>query len=338
VRLLAPWPADAAIFRVVSRSRPLVHLSVIGTVVPGANEGFIYECLESLFATTGDAPFDLRVTVVDNSPGSGFGRRVAARFPGVELMENAERRGFATNHNAALRGSDAEYYAIANDDIVFQAGALARAVSYLEDAGNARVAVVGFRLRNPDGTLQPSTYRFPSIHRALVDLVGLRPLIPFAPWSSAIMRLVGRGGGGSRFWAHDRTVDVQTFRGALMLVRGSAARAIGPMDEVSLIGGEETEWHKRFADAGWRTVFLHDAEIVHHGSQTLAVAPRLRAEYLKGLLNYFRKHRSPPLYWAFRMLAVTVLAFRALPALVARDPGRRAHTAALLRTALKWPE
>jgi hypothetical protein len=69
----------------------------------------------------------------------------------------------------------------------------------------------------------------------------------------------------------------------------------------------------------------------------MAVAPRLRAEYLKGLLNYFRKHRPRLVYWGFRLLAVTVLTIRAIPALLRRDEEGRRHTAALLRTALTWP-
>lgn len=91
------------------------------------------------------------------------------------------------------------------------------------------------------------------------------------------------------------------------------------MDEASLLGGEETEWHKRFWNAGWSVVFLHDAPVVHFGSQTIAVSPTLRVEAVKGLLNYFRKHRSRLAFTTLAGSLAAILAVRGLGyALVAR--------------------
>jgi GT2 family glycosyltransferase len=108
------------------------------------------------------------------------------------------------------------------------------------------------------------------------------------------------------------------------------------MDEVSLIGGEETEWHKRFRDRGWSIVFLHDAPVVHLGGQTLRTHPALRGEYLKGMFNYFRKHRSPLVYGLLRVAAVVVLLVRAVPGAWRRDVAGRALITDLLRTAWRW--
>ena len=300
------------------------------------NDHHVARCLETLFATTRDAPFGLRVTLTDNSPGTGIGRRLAARFPHMALIENAERRGYGANHNAALRADDADYVAVANDDLEFVAGGLDRAIAFLEEPGSARVGCVGLQLLNPDGSLQPSTYSFPTIPRVLLDVTELRRLLPFGRLAAVAARLAGRGNGRSRFWAHDRTVDVESFRAAIMIARRRAVDEIGWLDETTLIGAEDTEWHRRFHDAGWRVVFLHDAPITHHGSQTVSVNPEFRAEFLKGQLNYFRRHRSG---WPYRTLRAVLLPLTALRWAVTRAvPDRRARRVAddLLRVAWRW--
>ena len=62
--------------------------------------------------------------------------------------------------------------------------------------------------------------------------------------------------------------------------------------DISQVGAEETEWHRRFYEHGWKVVFFADASVIHYGSQTVAENNgALYPEYLKGVLNYFRLHR-----------------------------------------------
>jgi GT2 family glycosyltransferase len=172
--------------------------------------------------------------------------------------------------------------------------------------------MIAFQFLNPDGSLQHSTYSFPTVPRMLLALSGLREWVPFAKWTYTLARFIHRSEGRSRFWAHDRTVPVETFMGAAMLARALAVREVGLMDEVSMLGGEETEWHRRFWNSGWKIMFLADAPILHYGSQTLRVMPGLEVEYLKGTLNYFAKHRSRLLVATFCVLALPVVGIRAL--------------------------
>src|SRR5438552_9009065 len=183
-------PAEPAGLR-----RPAVHMSVIGTLVPGVKEEMIFRCIESLLETTAHSPFDVRVTAIDNSPAPGLGARLRMRFPMIAVIENKRRQGYAANHNMAMAGSDAEYQLLCNDDLIFLPRTLERAVSYLEDPQNARVAVIAFQFINPDGSLQPSTFAFPTLPRGLLGLSGLRASVPFSRWSFRLAGVVGRAGG-----------------------------------------------------------------------------------------------------------------------------------------------
>jgi GT2 family glycosyltransferase len=78
-----------------------------------------------------------------------------------------------------------------------------------------------------------------------------------------------------------------------------AVREIGPMVEVSQVGAEELEWHRRFHEAGWRVVFFPGSSVIHIGSQTVRAGMRsIYAEYLKGSLYYFRIHHGRASYYA----------------------------------------
>lgn len=310
--------------------------TVAVSIVVGANEAMIFGCLKSLFATTRDANLSVSVTVVDNNTRGTVAERIREAFPAVRVIRNTSRRGFAANHNAVLVDADADYFLILNDDVICLDGALEHAVAFLEDAEDGDVGVVGPMLLNPDRTLQPSTYSFPSVARALFDVAGLRDMVPTTRRLFRFARLVGKGSGRSRFWAHDRICDVETFAGAFMLVRRSVWESVGGMDEAALVGGEDTEWHYRIWQAGWRVVFLPGAKVIHFGSETVGRTAGVRMEYLKGYLNFFRRHRSRLTFVVFATMAASVFSLRWVVSSVLGNPARRAEDAAGLRTALQW--
>ena len=296
------------------------------SVVFGANEEHIAACLASLEDARASG-LDVRVTVFANDPTSVLADELGARFPWARIVRNAGVRGFAENHNDVLRASSADYVLVLNDDVILRPGAVRACIDFLERPENARVASLSPRLLDPDGSLQRSTYAFPTPLRAWLSVTGLRAWLPFGRLTDAAARMSGRGAGRSRFWAHDRTVDVDTFRGACMFVRSATVHEIGAMDEASRIGVEEVEWHRRALDRGWRVVFFADAEVVHFGSRTIRLDPSLRNEYLKGFLNFFRKHRSPLVHRGFAAAAAGGLALRAA-ALGVSGKGRDARVAA----------
>lgn len=312
------------------------QLRVDVSIVTGANEALIFQCLESFFRTTGREPFTQRVSVVCNTPGSPLGGRLRAQYADVRVVENQEVRGFAANHNLTLRSSNADFILVLNDDLVFLDGAVGAAIRFLEQPENRDVGILTPRLLNPDGTLQPCTSSFPTVPRVLLWISGIRDRIPTTKRLFWLARLLRRGHGRSRFWAHDRPCDVDTFWGAAMFVRGRALRDVGVMDEATIVGGEETEWHRRFWQHGWRVVFYPGAEVVHLGSQTVGQDPRLEIEFFKGCLNYFRRHRSRPVYYGLRLSAAAVFLLRSVVALLRGNRAQAGQARLGFQTAVAW--
>ena len=94
-------------------------------------------------------------------------------------------------------------------------------------------AVVGPRLRNPDGSLQRSVRGDPTLWRLATEYLFLRKL---APRSRPLNAFYGGG------FDHDAVREVESLQGAALLVRREATDAVGLFDEAFFMFSEETDW------------------------------------------------------------------------------------------------
>jgi GT2 family glycosyltransferase len=136
---------------------------------------------------------------------------------------------------------------------------------------------------NPDGSLQPSLRRMPTVGRAVIEAVigGNR--------AGRIGRL-GELITDPR--AYEQAGPVVWATGAAMLISVPAIRAVGPWDESFLLYSEETEYALRAADLGWSLWYEPDALIEHIGGDS-GVNPTLAALLLVNKVKLFRRRRGP---------------------------------------------
>ena len=221
------------------------------SIVSGSSDDMLFGCVDSLLETMKGSPFSWTVVITCNTSDPRLAATLRIRYPDARIIQNSAPRGFAANHNSVLRSSRARYVWLLNDDLLILPGAVSNVTTFMEKEENSRVAAVSPRLLNPDGTLQPSTYSFPSMPQLLLAHSGLRELPPVESVIKRIAPVIRKAPGSSRYWAHDRTLEVDTLRGACVAMRMQAVREVGLMTEVALVGGEETEWHRRFKERGW---------------------------------------------------------------------------------------
>lgn len=208
-------------------------------------------CLDALDAER--ATLGLAVTVVDNDSTDGSAELVERQYPWVRLLRSATNLGFGRAHNQALRGVPARHLLVLNSDTVVHAGALSTLVAYLD--AHPDVAVVGPRLRYPDGTTQPSRRRFPTLGTFFLDSTQLGQRV----WPRHPLLL--------RYLVVDRSdheeQEVDWLVGACLCVRARAADEVGLFDERYFLYSEELDWCRRFRAAGWRVVYLPSASVTH---------------------------------------------------------------------------
>jgi GT2 family glycosyltransferase len=171
-------------------------------------------------------------------------------------------------------------------------------------------------LLRPDGTVQPSAWRFPTPTTALVGALFLHRRFT----------VQSRG---------QRTREVDWAQSAALLVRTEAARAIEWFDPAFFVYSDEVDFCRRLRDAGWRTLYVPSAEAIHHEQLSTGAVPERRiVELSRNRDRYMRKHHSPQAAAIVRVLTAWAYAVRSLAALAlpGHDPRRYwRHVTATLR-------
>ncbi len=237
-------------------------------------------CLESIYEQTKGVEFE--VIVVDNASSDGSKEMVANEFPEVVLIANRDNRGFAAANNQAMEMAKGRYVLLLNSDTVILKDVIAGMISYSDS--HTKVGIAGCRVLNPDGTLQPTCFMFPSVLNMFLYSTYLNKLFPKS-------RFFGRE--RLTWWDRSNERDVDVVTGCFMFVRREAIEKVGLMDEQYYVYGEETDWCYRFKNSGWKVVFVPSGEIIHFGGASSSqVKSRMRLQLAGSILLFFKKHRG----------------------------------------------
>src|SRR6266568_3633865 len=254
-----------------------LSISVVSYRTPGP----LRECLTALARER--ESLDLNVTVVDNASGDGSAELVEQQFPWVRLIRNQRNAGFGPAHNQALQQAEGRYWLVLNSDTEPSPGSLRTLVEFMDAHPDA--AVAGPKLRYPDGTIQSSRRRFPTLATLFFE-------------STQLQRFWPRNAALRRYYVLDRSddepQDVDWLAGACLCVRAAAADQVGVFDERFFMYSEELDWCRRFRKAGWRISYVPSAEVVHleGASSRLDLAARDRL-FQASKLAYAAKWHGP---------------------------------------------
>jgi GT2 family glycosyltransferase len=243
-------------------------------------------CLSSVQAHAPRCPHE--VLCVDDASSDGSADMVATEFPWVRLTRNPTNRGYAASNNVALRQARGRKILLLNSDVILvDPETLHSMVAFLD--AHPEVGVAGQKLLNPDGTVQLSCRRFPTLG--------------FSIRQSFLPRRLRRRHGIVRDYymadfTYDRVAEVEMAAATCCILRREVLEQVGLMDEAFFLYVGDADWFYRIAQAGWKTCFLPDHPVIHHGG--LSASPSrldLIWEFHRGLYRYYRKHlaRGTPL-------------------------------------------
>ncbi|MBZ5562119.1 MAG: glycosyltransferase family 2 protein [Acidobacteriia bacterium] len=232
------------------------HLKLIVCIAAHNVSGLLRECLRSVFASQTSFPF--RVVVNDDGSNDDTHSMVAHEFPSVHLMRNEKPLGFAKANNQMLRRylGRADFYLLLNDDTVVKPDALEELVSFAES--HPQAGIVGGKLVKRDGTLDwpcKRSFQTPSVffYRAL----GLDRLFP---------RSKRFGRYHLTYLDPDRSHEVDSVCGALLMMRHETLEQVGLLDEALFMYSEDMDWCYRTKHAGWTVYYYPKAVVIHHKS------------------------------------------------------------------------
>lgn len=232
---------------------------------------------------------DTRAIVVDNASADGSAE-IARAAPFATVLCSEENEGFSKANNRALRMIDTEFALILNPDARLTASTIPQLLAAADRRESA--AAIGPKTVYDDGRLQ----------------VSFGPDLGLA--GEYRQRRLVRGVKAGEAWALERIReltsserDVDWVSGSCLLLRMSAARAVGFFDERYFLYEEDADLCLRLRKAGGAVVFAPAAVVRHElGTSMAKASKRAREAYDDSHRLYYRLHRSLPERLALSLL------------------------------------
>jgi GT2 family glycosyltransferase len=220
----------------------------------------------------------LETIVVDNASTDGAADMVACMFPEVQLVRNAENRGFSRGNNQAAARASGRYLFFLNNDTLVPPGTLGRLAAFAD--AHPAGGMSGPRLRGGDGRVQAS-YR---LRPTLAALLHRNSLFRF---TGLFRRAYHRYRREEFDPLHQR--EVETLMGAALFLTRRVFDECGPWDEDFTFGAEDLHF-STCVGRRYPLIFHPDVEIIHYGGvstrQHIGYASAARAA---GYAQFLRK-------------------------------------------------
>src|SRR3989344_5560110 len=213
--------------------------------------GLLKQCLKGIYLYPPSVEYE--VIVVDNNSRDGSVEMVKAKFPQVRLIEAKKNLGHHQGNNLGIKNSSGRYILILNTDIALLDNSIDKIYRFMED--HPESALVGPKLKNPDGSIQMSALRFPGKLVPIYRRTFLGQL-PFAKKEIDYYLM--------KDFNHALTRPVDWILGACAMVRRSAIDKVGLMDEDLFLYFGDVAWCKKFWQAGYKVYYFVEANIVHY--------------------------------------------------------------------------
>jgi GT2 family glycosyltransferase len=214
------------------------------------------------------------IIVVDNASEDGSAGMIAESFPTVTLIRNNRNEGYAKANNQGATMAKGEMLLLLGSDVLIIDESLQRMFGYLSSRSD--VGAVSCRLLNPDRTVQQSCRRFPTLGDAVLTYLSLHGLA---------------GAYNIHNFDFYQTQEVDQPAATSLMIRKSVIDQVGLFDERYTILYNDVDLCKRIHNAGWKVVYLAEAEIIHYGSQSTRMAtPGVRLEMYRNILQYYSRH------------------------------------------------
>lgn len=244
-------------------------------------------CLQSL-AVLPEKNLIKKIWVVDNnsSDTSLTDSLVLSVGVPIEFIPLKKNIGFAGANNIALRKIPADGFThvlLLNPDTEVKPGALGSLLTVF--TSKPRAGIVGPKLLNPDGSIQPSVRRFPTLAVFIWLFLKLARVWPRLPFWKRYIRVT---------FDYSQPQSVEQVMGAAFLIRDAVLKTVGRLDENFWIWFEEVDYCKRVKAAGWEVWYQPAAMIVHYEGVSFnqLIGVRRTVPFLNSAMYYVTKHHS----------------------------------------------
>jgi GT2 family glycosyltransferase len=214
--------------------------------------GLLQKCIESIKFYCQE--IDYEVIVVDNNSTEGSVENITNKFNDIILIKNEANEGFSKANNQAAKVARGKYLLLLNNDTVFVENSLLKLLEYSESLPGD--FIISCKLLNEDGSVQDSTYYFPSIVRLIGATFFLDQVFTSAIFFSKHDKIIR---------AVSNPVEVDAVMGALMLIPNVTYELLEGLDERFFFYYEDVDLCYRLKKNGGKIVYIPQTSVYHLG-------------------------------------------------------------------------
>ena len=259
----------------------MAHVDVSIIIVNYNTCKLTLQCIASIYQQTKGISFE--VIVVDNDSSDGSADKIAAQFPGVNLIRSKTNTGFGKANNLGARQAKGKYLFLLNSDTVLIENTVKVQKDFLAQTKGQKIGVIGCNML--DANRQPITSygNFPSIFQELFEYGFSKIFRDY--YKSKVSIAVTDNSKAMK--------EVDYIIGAAMFFEKDTFNAFGGFDEDFFLYFEETEFCYRMAGLGYKVIWNPDTAIIHYvsasGKNGEGINYRIVEEFYKSKRLYFKK-------------------------------------------------
>lgn len=268
---------------------PSVDISII--IVSWNVSQLLKACLKSIFENP--SQLNLQVIVVDSGSADDTCSMLRTHYPEVKLFDMQKNVGFPAGNNIGIQAAVGRNIYLLNPDTEIVGDALQVMLTRLESEPS--LGMIGAKLLFPNGDIQSSRRRFPTVMTGMFESTWFEPLAP--------KQII------NRYRMTDKNDEqpclVDWVMGASMFASRAAVEATGGMDEDYVMYSEELDWCRRIKNNRFGILWFPSAEIIHHMGASSDQASTLRhINFNRAKLRYFRKYHGA---WASGLIRIALI-------------------------------
>jgi len=216
----------------------------------------------------------------------------------VRIIESPVNNGFGAGNNIAFREALAlpeppSYFYLLNPDAIPDPGTVNTLINFI--VAHPNVGVVGGALRDEQGNLQSSAFRFPSLFSEIEGTLKL----------GIITKLLHN----HRIFLDTpkQATSVDWVSGASMIIRRDVIEQVGMFDETFFLYWEELDLCRRVRDAGYDIYFVPNAMVWHISGVTTGMSShkrRVQKYWFDSRAYYIRKTLGSSKLMMFNLASV----------------------------------
>ncbi len=256
-------------------------------IVSHGHYRFLDACLSSIYDNADG--LSVGVTLIDNVNDPQVAELVKREYPQADFWTNDEPLGFAENNNAVFAKWPARYCFLLNPDTEIIGDALVDLVRHMDD--HPELGAAAPKLIYPDGRLQLSCRKFPSISSVLFRRTPLRVLFGRTRTARAY---------SMSDWDHASCRSIDWMFGAGIFARRETWQQVGGLDTGMFLFCEDIDWCLRCHQGGWDIHYVAHAVIKHDFDEEKynKYFTKGRFKHYKTMVQFFLKYPRFCLRWS----------------------------------------